>query len=437
MDEKLLVEKLLQKHGLSSMLSSNSAAWESFIADVTAVIVETQKIQKRQEQLLEISYQEVNEWWNVITARESIIKSILDASTDIIITIDSQGNIEEFNHGAEKVFGVSKRRAVGTSVFDLIGRGPFYDELRQIITGDSERSRGTFGHAPERWTVCRRDGASFDAEIVISTITQGKNRIYPLYIRDLTEQIESQRVLEESRTQAAQAAKMASLGEMAGGIAHEINTPLNIFTMYAEILRDCARDQALDTPTILDAADTIENTATRISKIVQGLRSFSRDDSQDSMTSIAVIDIVNDTLALCRERFSTHGISIRVTEIDPTWKVRGRPTSLSQVLLNLLNNAHDAIETMPERWIEVGAVEKAGMLHINVTDSGTGISKELAAKIMSPFFTTKPIGKGTGLGLSISKGIIEKHAGQLIYDSSCGNTRFVMSLPRFVAEEAA
>lgn len=272
---------------------------------------------------------------------------------------------------------------------------------------------------------------------MISTITQGKNRIYPLYIRDLTEQIESQRVLEESRTQAAQAAKMASLGEMAGGIAHEINTPLNIFTMYAEILRDCAKEGTLDAQTILDAADTVENTATRISKIVQGLRSFSRDDSQDSMGPIAVVDIVNDTLALCRERFSTHGISMRVAEIDPTWKVRGRPTSLSQVLLNLLNNAHDAIEAMPERWIEVGAFAKADTLQITVTDSGAGISKELAAKIMSPFFTTKPIGKGTGLGLSISKGIIEKHAGQLIYDSSCGNTRFVMSLPRFLVEEAA
>ena len=114
-----------------------------------------------------------------------------------------------------------------------------------------------------------------------------------------------------------------------------------------------------------------------------------------------------------------------------------RATQISQVLLNLLNNACDAIRDLPEKWIRIGYEESVAGFELSVTDSGTGIDRAILDKLFQPFFTTKGVNVGTGLGLSISKGIAESHGGSLEYDSSCPNTRFILSLPRQAGEEQA
>lgn len=110
-------------------------------------------------------------------------------------------------------------------------------------------------------------------------------------------------------------------------------------------------------------------------------------------------------------------------------KIEGRPAQLSQVILNLISNAVDAIMHQPEKWVELKITLQNEMIIFSVTDSGNGIPKEVAEKIMQPFFTTKEIGKGTGLGLSISKGIVEDHQGKFYYDENCKNTRFCVEIP--------
>lgn len=116
--------------------------------------------------------------------------------------------------------------------------------------------------------------------------------------------------------------------------------------------------------------------------------------------------------------------------------VPGRYVQLCQVLLNLINNSHDAIEGREEKWIEVEVVALENDVRIMVTDSGPGISAAVKDKIFDPFFTTKPVGKGTGMGLSISHGIIHNHDGELYVDSSCAHTRFVIRLPRKIVQAA-
>ena len=139
---------------------------------------------------------------------------------------------------------------------------------------------------------------------------------------------------------------------------------------------------------------------------------------------------MNDTLALCSERFKAHGVNLQVEDLREDISFAGRPVQISQVLLNLLNNAHDAIEALAEKWIKVSFKNLEDRIRICVIDSGSGIPENVREKMMQPFFTTKAIGKGTGLGLSVSKGIIDEHQGVLTVDHTCPNTCFVIELSK-------
>jgi C4-dicarboxylate-specific signal transduction histidine kinase len=148
------------------------------------------------------------------------------------------------------------------------------------------------------------------------------------------------------------------------------------------------------------------------------------------MTPTSLSDIVSETLDLCHARFANDDIKVYLAPLPPYWTVECRSSQISQVLLNLLNNAHDAILELKEKWIRVECADIGTAHTIRVTDSGTGIPPEVATKIMAPFFTTKPTGRGTGLGLSISSNILTDHGGWLIVDQEASNTSFVITIPK-------
>ncbi len=223
-------------------------------------------------------------------------------------------------------------------------------------------------------------------------------------------------------------AKMASLGEMAGGIAHEINNPLTIIMGIAGIVKKRIQIQNVDIEVVKEDLKKIEQTIGRISKIINGLRSFSRNAEGDAKIPAQISKIIEESLDLCREKFKNYSIELRV-DCNNEAIVNCRPSQISQVIMNLLSNAHDAVAGLAEKWVSLDISRIDNTIRIAVTDSGKGISKEIADKIMQPFYTTKAVGRGTGLGLSISKGIIDGHQGKFFYDSLSKNTRFVIELP--------
>jgi C4-dicarboxylate-specific signal transduction histidine kinase len=179
---------------------------------------------------------------------------------------------------------------------------------------------------------------------------------------------------------------------------------------------------------VLLELDKIELTAHRIVKIISGLRTFSRDAKNDPMTIVGLKDIVTETLDYCQERFKNKGVDLSVSKI-PEVQLECRPAQISQVILNLLNNSFDAVESQKDKSIGINLVSQNDKLEIQVWDSGTRISESILTKLMQPFFTTKQVGKGTGLGLSISKGIAEDHQGSLTYDRNSLKTQFILSVP--------
>ena len=251
------------------------------------------------------------------------------------------------------------------------------------------------------------------------------------FTSDLQQMVEEKsKKIAAQQEQLVQASKLSSLGEMAGGVAHEINNPLAVILAQADILKRelSMPEDPLEKKT--ERVNGIISMVNRIAKIVSGLKSFSRDASRDTVEEVLITKVIEDAVLFCKERFHSHSIDLIINmKADPSTSIIGRSTELSQVLLNLLNNAHDAVVQLDQKWVELKVETAFEKLILSVTDSGTGIPKWVADKMMQPFFTTKEFGKGTGLGLSISKGIVEAHGGVLSYDGTSEHTRFIIELP--------
>lgn len=249
---------------------------------------------------------------------------------------------------------------------------------------------------------------------------------------------ESQKELEVKRQALIQASKFQSLGEMAGGIAHEINNPLTIIMAYSETLGRDLKKATITTPAgqppmdrWVERVERIHRTASRIDRIVRGLLSFARDGRRGEFVKTDLNKVILETLDLCQSKIRNAGITLEIKYFPQATFVIGSPSQLSQVLLNLLKNAVDAIESedaTSERWIRISCRQTHRENEISVANSGPQIPTEVASRIMEPFFTTKPIGQGTGLGLSISQNIIQMHKGVLTLINS-QPTEFIVKLP--------
>jgi len=264
-----------------------------------------------------------------------------------------------------------------------------------------------------------------------------KNRLLTAANQQLAADLALQQTLEHQRREAEvkmlSQAKLASLGEIATGIAHEINQPL---TYIQIILQSTGRDiERGDLDLNELTADINESTKQirRITHIINHLRTFGRNDSGD-METLSLPAILNDTLILYREKLRINSISLDAPDAPILPLIHGNATQLEQVFINLLQNALDAVSSATEPTIAIHFAHQNGMVITTFSDNGCGLDEQVATKIFEPFFTTKPIGKGTGLGLSIVYGIIADHGGTIECQSQPGQgCRFVISLPALTA----
>jgi C4-dicarboxylate-specific signal transduction histidine kinase len=237
--------------------------------------------------------------------------------------------------------------------------------------------------------------------------------------------------LREAQLQLEYSARMASLGMMAGGVAHEINNPLAVIhASAANLLRQVKAEGAVPVEMIVRTGQRIEQTANRIAKIIRSMLYLAREGSQDDLSLTPVTRIVEEVLDVCKERFREHSVNLLLPSIDPAVCVSCREVQIAQVVLNLLQNAYDAVMGQEgDRWIRLNVAVKDSSVVFSIIDSGPGIPLELQTRIMEPFFTTKEVGKGTGLGLSLSVKIVEEHGGKLEFTEEGGHTCFSFRLP--------
>ena len=230
----------------------------------------------------------------------------------------------------------------------------------------------------------------------------------------------------------SESSKMAALGEMAAGIAHEINNPLAIVHGKASICEMLLEEKDVDMNRVKEEIRDVIDTAERMDKIINSLRYFVRDDKRDPMVETSLEEILDNAQVLSVDRCKKQGINL-VVEKSGEDTLLCKPTQISQVLINLVSNSVDAIKDQEGiRWIKISTKSKQESVVFEVTDSGLGISKEDGEQILNSFYTTKKFNKtsGLGLGLNIVKRIVESHFGNITIDYSCPNTKFIVEIPK-------
>lgn len=252
-------------------------------------------------------------------------------------------------------------------------------------------------------------------------------RITRLYgtCRDQTKEVLLNQELEEERAKSNRNARLASLGELSAGVAHEINNPLAIIDGNARLLANWAGDAAAFSAGIR----SILNACSRISRTVASLKKFARVSDPTPRGEHSIRSVIEDTLGLIEARVKSSCARFHL-ELNAEAQVLCDRHQIEQVLINLINNAADAIEADPDKWIKISADETDGAVVVRVSNSGPTISREIQEKLFTPFFTTKEVGEGTGLGLSISKGIVEDHGGSIAFVNDFPQTCFEIRLPK-------
>jgi len=410
-------------------------------------------------------------------------RSIVDTATDAIITVDSDGRIVFWNPGAERIFNYSKEEALYESLSMIIpkehrGSGDI-DILHQIISMGK-----VIGNRVELMGI-RKGEEKFPMELSLGTWFSKETPFFTLIIRDISDRkkLESSllkeklnleeaqkelinkhreleeinRELKETQMIAVQREKLASIGQLAAGVAHEINNPMgfisgnlralnkyiNKFTEFIEIqeklLKSTGNPEVLEVLKekrkklkldyiIEDVTDLIAESlegADRVAKIVRDLKGFSRVDEAEYKPA-DINECIESTLNIVWNEIK-YKATVKKDYGNLPY-IKCYPQQLNQVFMNLLVNAPQAIEKEGE--IRIRTWQEGEAIFISISDTGCGIPEENLKKLFEPFFTTKEVGKGTGLGLSITYDIVKKHGGEIIVDSTVGKgTTFTIKLP--------
>ncbi|TCT06188.1 PAS domain-containing sensor histidine kinase [Aquabacter spiritensis] len=363
-----------------------------------------------------------------LRAREEHLRSILDTVPEAMIVIDEAGIMSSFSATAERLFGYGAREAIGRNVSMLMSEPDRSRHDRYLAnyrrTGE-KRIIGTGRIVNGQ----RRDGSIFPMELAVGEMRSGNRVYFTGFITDLTERQQTQARMQVLQSELVHVSRLTAMGEMASTLAHELNQPLAAVSNY---LKGCRRllDQAdlAALPKVKEGLDRASEQAVRAGQIIRRLRNFvSRGETERRMERVS--QLIDEASALAMVGGREAGIVSRL-ELDPrVSSVHADRVQVQQVLVNLIRNAMDAMHASPRREITLSArPSPGGMVEIGVSDTGPGLSAEVAERLFQPFVTTKA--NGMGVGLSISRTIIEAHGGKLwVETNAAGGACFRLTLP--------
>ena len=348
-------------------------------------------------------------------------ENILESLNDGLAVLNHDDRVVRWNRRLEELYGVRHEHAVDRRIDDIFDEA-FLDTLRATRRDSPE------GAAIYRVPVTTRHDPPRQVLVNIATTplrdSDGAIAGTILVLEDISSRVQLEEQLQISE-------KMASLGLLAAGVAHEVNTPLTGISSYTQMLLQGAEPDDPKTKVL----EKIERQTFRAAKIVNGLLNLARPAHVDS-GPVEINGVINDVLSLLEHQFRGGRIQVRkeLAPLGPT--VMGIEYKLQQVFLNLFLNARDA---MPKGgWLSIATRSEEGEAVIEVSDTGSGIPADYLSRIYDPFFTTKDIGKGTGLGLSITYGIVQEHGGAIACESSVGQgTKVTLTLPLAISRSGS
>jgi two-component system NtrC family sensor kinase len=351
-------------------------------------------------------------------------QNVIQSAVDGIVVVDTKGNVLIFNEGMEDLTGYKAEEIMEhghlSSFYDI-------DVAKENMRKMRSDQHGPVGKLnPTTMSVTTKDGEEIPVTLTASIITIDNKEIGSVGVfTDMREVLKMRKDLEEAHVQLVQSEKIASVGRMAAGVAHEINNPLAGALIYAELLKERLSDDPQDQSDIQE----VINQTLRCKKIVAELLEFSR-QSIGQTSSFSLQYLISQCLNLLVNQALFHNIRV-ATEIEPDMpEMAGDVGQLQQVFTNLFINAADAMEGKGLLTVTARYQPEPSRFVIKVSDTGPGIPVQLRDKIFDIFFTTKPVGKGTGLGLAITRNIIQLHGGTIaIKCPPGGGTTFLIELP--------
>jgi len=354
------------------------------------------------------------------------LKSILDAVPDAMIVISERGLIESFSPSAEAMFGYSASEAIGQNVAILMP-SPYREQhdsyLDRYLTTGERRIIG-IGRVV---TGQRQDGSTFPMELSVGEAVVGKTRLFTGFVKDLTERERSERRIEQLQAELMHVARLGELGQMGAALAHELNQPLAAIVNYLQAARRLLQVAPNAPPRVGEAMEKAAAQAERAGQVIRRLREFVARGETDRREE-NVNALIEEAAALALVGAKSAGVTTRLLLRSDLPPVLVDKVQIQQVLLNLIRNALEAMDATDERVLTVEAVAAEGLMTITVTDTGPGLSPDIAQNLFQPFNTTKA--RGMGVGLSICRSIIEAHGGRIwASPRSGGGTAFAFALP--------
>lgn len=359
------------------------------------------------------------------------LRALLDAAVDGIVMIDEQERITTFNAAAERLFGYKAADVIGKGVELLMAephRSAHHGYVRHYVETGERHIIGIGRETEGR----RATGEAFPISLTVGEALGPAGRRFVAIIRDLTAQRAAELSARSLEVRLSQVGRFNLMGEMAAGIAHEINQPLSAIATYAQAAKRLMEHAQPDMQTLIDICKKIDDQALRAGRVLENLRKFIR-KQEIRAEPIDVNRSILDVLNLIEADASAEGLRVAMQLEEGLPAVNANAVQLQQVVLNLTRNAVDAMRDSTggkERGIVIktGHMDRGGV-RISVADHGPGVSRQLGDNIFHPFVTTKR--SGLGVGLAISRTIVQAYGGSLTYgDNPGGGAIFVVELPR-------
>ncbi len=365
-----------------------------------------------------------------------VLAAVVESALDAVIVVDEAGLVVTLNPAAETTFGYPRSEAVGHDIGALI----VPDHLKKAHETGMARYRTTrephvLGRRVEMEARCK-DGRIIPVELAITEVNLPGSRYFTANLRDLSAARAAEAEIERQRDALHQSKKLAAIGSLLAGVAHELNNPLSIVLGHATMLREQAVD-ANDQTGISTRAAKIEAAAERCARIVRSFLAIARQRKAEERP-VDVAPLLEGSIDLVGYGLKSNGVVVTRAFHDTLPRILVDPDQVQQILVNLLVNASQVLEEVDgRREIHVSTrVAGGGRLSILISDNGPGIPADIAERIFDPFFTTKPQGVGTGIGLSISRGLAESQGGELrLATSPQGGAAFELILPLALGEE--
>lgn len=358
--------------------------------------------------------------------KNRFLSSLLESSVECVVAADTKGKVIFFNKAAENLTGYKAEEVIGKFHITKFYPLEVAKEIMRKLRSDDFGGRGRLDN--HRVTLFAKNGEEIPVSCSAAIIYEGDKELATFgFFADLREKLKMRKELQEAQMRLIQAEKMASLGSLAAGVAHEINNPLGGILIYASLLMEEFESQ--DDPRVQDLKRIVEE-GTRCKEIVKSLLEFGR-QTESRFEPVDINKAVNDSLFFLEKQALFHNIQI-IKHLNPSLPlIQGEPNQLKQVFMNMMVNAAEAMSDKGgSLTIETGVIHDESSIFISFKDSGPGIPPAIQSKIFDPFFTTKGVGKGTGLGLSTSYGIIQSHHGTIDVESELGKgTTFRIVLP--------